>query len=58
LMKSLKVAKPYLFGSVASTSQSAPAPGKTEVKPFHARSATSEELAADAKARGLNIRIH
>jgi len=56
-LAALKLAKPYLFGGVASTSQSAPPPGKTESKPFNARNATPEELAADAKARGLHIRM-
>lgn len=58
VMTALKLAKPYLFGGVATTSQTAPPPGKTETKPFNARNATPEELAADAKARGLNIKMH
>lgn len=58
VMTALKLAKPYLFGGTATTSQIAPPPGKTETKPFNARNATPEELAADAKARGLNIKIH
>ena len=58
VMSALKLAKPYLFGGAATTSQIAPPPGKTETKPFNARNATPEELAADAKARGLNIKMH
>jgi hypothetical protein len=58
LMKALKLAKPYLFGSVATTSQIAPPPGKIDTKPFNAKHATPEELAADAKARGLNIKLY
>jgi hypothetical protein len=57
LMKALKQAKPYLFGRAASTSQTAPPPVKTASKPFNAKDATREELAADAKARGLNIKL-
>jgi hypothetical protein len=57
LVKALKQAKPYLFSRNASTSQAAPAPGKTAAKTFDARQATAEELAADAKARGLNIKL-
>jgi len=57
LVKALKQAKPYLFARNASTSQAAPAPGKSVAKAFDARHATSEELAADAKARGLNIKL-
>jgi|GEM_PF-3723499 len=57
LVKALKQAKPYLFSRNASTSQVAPTPGKTAAKTFDARQATSEELAADAKARGLHIKL-
>jgi hypothetical protein len=57
LVKALKQAKPYLFSRNANTSQAAPVPGKTTVKSFDARQATPEELAADAKARGLHIKL-
>lgn len=57
LVKTLKQAKPYLFSRHASTSQAAPVPSTTAAKTFDARQATPEELAADAKARGLHIKL-
>lgn len=56
LLQALKLSKPYLFGSAATTSQISPPPGKIAVKQFNAKDATPEELAADAKARGLRIK--
>jgi hypothetical protein len=59
LLDEFKTAKPYLFKAVAvDTSQSRRAPTKGDPKAFDARTATKEELAADAKARGFKLKTH
>lgn len=59
LLATFKTAKPYLFkeppASTSSTGTPPPKPKKVET--FDARTATKEELVADAKARGLNIKM-
>ncbi len=59
LMKSLKEAKPYLFGAPATTTTTTTiAPKKEPAKPFDARKATPEEVSAQARKLGLNIKTH
>ncbi len=57
LLEQFKLAKPYLFREAArDTTQTRGVPLAANGRKFDARSATREELAADARARGLNIR--
>lgn len=59
LLTELKTAKPYLFKEpVVDTTQSRSTPPKDKGKVFDARNATPEELAADAKQRGLKLKVH
>jgi hypothetical protein len=57
LLAAFKTAKPYLFKEPpASTTNPNPVPPKKKVETFDARTATKEEIAADAKARGLTLK--
>jgi len=57
LLEAFKTAKPYLFKApVTETSQTRQTPPKKKVETFDARTATKEEIAADAKARGLHLK--
>ncbi|HEX8894460.1 MAG TPA: hypothetical protein VF783_14110 [Terriglobales bacterium] len=57
LLATFKTAKPYLFKEpVASTSSTVTPPPKKKTETFDARTATKEEIAADAKARGLTLK--
>lgn len=60
LMKSLKEAKPYLFSAPADTTTTTghKPPPKEETKPFDARTATAEEIAAKAREMGFGIKTH
>lgn len=60
LMKSLKEAKPYLFSAPADTTTTTghKPPPKEEAKPFDARTATQEEIAAKAREMGIGIKTH
>lgn len=55
LMKALKEAKPYLFSTTQSTSQTSKAPPKKDdSKPKTAKEMTAEEWAAEKRKHGLN----
>lgn len=57
VMAALKASKPYLFGSVASTTQTeSKPPKKGDPKPFNANTATPEELAAKARELGITLK--
>ena len=57
LLTTFKTAKPYLFKEpLASTSSTSTPPPKKKAETFDARTATKEEIAADAKSRGLNLK--
>lgn len=57
LLAAFKTAKPYLFKEPpASSSNPNPTPPKKKTETFDARTATKEEIAADAKARGLTLK--
>jgi len=57
LLEQFKEAKPYLFrGAPRDTTQTRGVPPVANGRKFDARHATREELALDARARGLNIR--
>ncbi len=59
LMKSLKEAKPYLFGAPSTTTTTiTPPPKKEPAKPFNANKATPEEVAAEARRMGISIKTH
>jgi len=50
LMAAMKESKPYLFQTVSTTTQTAPAPGKTPPAPADARNMTPKEYDAHKKA--------
>jgi hypothetical protein len=57
VLEAFKTAKPYLFKApVVDTTQTRHTPPPKKVETFNARTATKEEIAADAKARGLTLR--
>jgi len=57
LLEQFKESKPYLFRAAhRDTTQTRGVPPAANGRKFDARHATREELAADAKARGLNIK--
>jgi hypothetical protein len=57
LLAAFKTAKPYLFKEPpVSSSNPNPPPPKKKLETFDARTATKEEIAADAKSRGLNLK--
>jgi len=56
LMAALKESKPYLFGTPQSTTQTETKPPKKEdPKPFNAKTATPDELHAEAKRLGVKV---
>jgi hypothetical protein len=60
LIDEFKKAKPYLFKepTVDTTQTRRPPAAEGGTKKFDASTATKEELAADAKSRGLKLRTH
>jgi len=59
LLAEFKKNKPYLFREALSdTAQSRRTPDRIGGKPFDARTARPEEIAADAKARRLTLKQH
>jgi hypothetical protein len=57
LLAEFKRTRPYLFKEpVVDTTQARRTPDKTGGKPFDARTATPDEIKADAKARGLTLK--
>ena len=59
LLAEFKKNKPYLFKeAVSDTAQSRRTPDRNSGKPFDARTARPEEIAADAKARRLTLKQH
>lgn len=57
LLAEFKKTRPYLFKEpVVDTTQSLKTPKKDGAKAFDARTATKEEIEADAKSRGLNLK--